>query len=290
MSETFNGIFTPLHHLGLIYISGEDALKFLNGQATTDFSQIPEKTLVHGAVCTPKGRVVANFMTTIYEEGFLLLTPISQTEHLILHLKKYSVFYKVTLTDISNSYILFGFSSKNSEVGETKHAYAYSDKRCIKLFDKSDSGVQAEINKLGEKLEAGSQTLWEVSDIQEGLPWILAETRELFIPQNINLHWINGISFRKGCYTGQEIVARMHHKGKLKSYTHLCQSSQQLSTGQKLFDSNEKAVGQVINYCDGWALVMVQHLATEQGVFANTEVKLKLEFSNLPYSDKMVEE
>jgi len=275
MSESINSLYSHLDHLGLIQISGPDCLKFLNGQITLDLNEVSEAKFSPGAVCTPKGRVIANFIISREYNDFLIITLKSRTQDLITHLKKYSVFFKVEINDLSDSKIVV-----SSDAGtEGSRQYVGDSNRHIRVTNIMEPTQQ--------EPEIKGATSWQFQDIMDGIPWVDSESIEVFIPQHLNLQWIDGISFKKGCYTGQEIVTRMHYKGNLKRYLHLCRSKTPLIPGQKLLNSTNKVVGQVLNTSDNQSLIVIEVTAINSPLFSNNEEELNLEFSKLPYSDRI---
>lgn len=280
MSESIYSLYSHLDHLGLIYIRGPDCLKFLNGQITVDLNEVVENKYSPGAVCTPKGRVIANFIISKHLDGYFVVTLKSRVQDLVAHLKKYSVFFKVDITDDSESKFLLGSECPI----ENGRQYVGLNNRQILICDSI-----AQANEVcGTDIKDSSD--WRKQDILDGIPWVDQESSEAFIPQHLNLQWIEGISFKKGCYTGQEIVTRMHYKGKLKRFMHLCQSDTRLTPGQKITNADKKVVAQVLNTHNNRILVVIEADAITSSLFLNNDEELNLEFSKLPYSDRIATE
>jgi len=167
----------PSDCFGLLKISGIDAKKFLQGQLTCNVDEVTETQSRLGAHCNPQGRVLFLFRLLYFQEAYYLILPPKMVMLALQALKKYAVFFKVTLSDASNE----------------------------KLVGLRDRAVQE----------------WNYFDLTQGIPQVYPETSGLFLPHELNLHQLQGISWDKGCYTGQEIIARMQYRGKLKKHLYL---------------------------------------------------------------------
>jgi folate-binding protein YgfZ len=163
-------MFRELPGSGVIRIEGNDAKKFLQGQLTCDVTLASNGRAIMGAHCNREGRIISLFHLFLIEDAYYLLMQRSMIPIAISALKKYAVFFKAEITDVS-------------------------------VESKEQDSMQ-----------------WKALMINEGIPVIYPETSGKFLPHEINLHTLNAISFNKGCYTGQEIIARMHYRGKLKNH------------------------------------------------------------------------
>jgi folate-binding protein YgfZ len=222
--------FTLLDHEGLLAVRGADAAKFLQGQVTCNLNYLSPTQSSLGARCTPKGRMLSSFRIVAVEGGYLLAMDRELIASQQADLQKYAVFSKSKLSDESQDWIRFGLAGGDAVLNELG----------LQLGDASDS-LSSAGQLLAVRLSDGRAELWapatEAARLQSHLAthlpqaplndWLLAQvragvgqvfgaTRELFIPQMINLQALGGVSFKKGCYTGQEIVARMQYLGKLK--------------------------------------------------------------------------
>lgn len=186
--------------LGFLCVSGPDAKKLLQGQFTCDLDDVTEAQSQLGAHCNPQGRVISLFRLFLLNNHYYLQMPRELIPIAMNALKKYAVFFKVTLIDASDQPILLTHHIKNP-------------------------------------------------DILLGIPAIYPETSGKYLPHELNLPNLNAVSFKKGCYTGQEIIARMHYRGKLK--THLYQAtaySEEIPTrGSDIYREN-KPCGNVVDY------------------------------------------
>ena len=201
----------PVHYFGLITIAGKNASIFLQGQLTCDMREINETRGLFGACCDHKGRMMANFFVFQQDENYYFLLPKSMIEPTIAHLKKYAVFSKVELTATDN---VKAVEYRGSEI------------------------VLAEID----------ENTWCLANIKIGWVWIYPTTSSVLIPQMINLQRWGGVSFNKGCYIGQEIVARSEYLGKLKRHLYRANviGNNKPMPGNKLKNQNGHPVGIVV--------------------------------------------
>jgi len=219
----------PLTHLGVITIAGKDAEIFLQGQITCNVHDITDNKSTLGAICNPKGRVITTFLLVKRDEGYLLVLPLVLLETLKKRLQMYVMRAAVTLSDSSDELCLIGCcqidvkTSTNDQFGNTSRQQnrltidlSREVNRQLLITDAED----AQLFWLEQTSEHGYQSadseVWRSLDIIDGIPWLTTATSEEYIPQMLNLDTLGGVSFTKGCYTGQEIVARTHYLGKAK--------------------------------------------------------------------------
>lgn len=225
-----SAFFTPLNHEALLAVRGPDAAKFLQGQLTCNLNYLDERTSSLGARCTPKGRMISSFRIVQDGDGYLLALASELLEAQLADLKKYAVFSKSSLADESAVWARFGLSggdgalvSLGLDLPQQPDAVA----RANGLIAIRLPGGRAELwapaaqadslqARLAAQLPEAPLNDWLLGQVRAGIGQVFGATRELFIPQMINLQAVGGVSFKKGCYTGQEIVARMQYLGKLK--------------------------------------------------------------------------
>lgn len=210
----------PLVHLGLIAVEGPDSARFLQGQLTCDVLKLNVGESVPGACCNPKGRMLANFVLyRIDEQRFLLQLHHSLTSQFIQGQSKYAAFFKTALSDVSDTYLSLGISGETvDDISALSlvamHSLGDGRKTLI-----ADEGQLADVwQSLTLTAAPRTNQFWLWRDIVSGIGSVQAETIEMFIPQMLNLQALEAISFKKGCYTGQEVVARMKYLGKLKRH------------------------------------------------------------------------
>ncbi len=213
----------PIAYLGVLTVAGSDAAKFLQGQITCNINDITDSKSCLGAMCNPKGRAITTFLLVKNADVFLMVLPQELLASVKKRLQMYVLRSDVILTDSSDQLCLIGLSDGEAKPGEALD-FATSrqenivvnlqNRRLIIAAPDNAKRFWAEQVKLGFQPEDSAQ--WRYLDIVSGIPWLTATTSEEFIPQMLNLDKLGGISFNKGCYTGQEIVARTHYLGKAK--------------------------------------------------------------------------
>jgi hypothetical protein len=223
-----------LSHLGLIKAHGADTLTFLQGQLTNDVYQVSYEYGQLTAYCSLKGRVLALFRLFQRDAGYYLATLREQVEPMIKRLRLFILRSQVRLEDASDELPGIGLSGPNaarllaSALGRAP-AGVDSVVQSAELTAIGLPGEQPRFALYGpvERLQPLWQTLareatpsgpeaWRLLDICAGLPTVYAATADTFVPQMINLQLLGGISLKKGCYVGQEVIARTHYLGQLK--------------------------------------------------------------------------
>lgn len=219
----------PVTQLGVLTVAGKDAVSFLQGQITCNMHDITDNKSSLGAICNPKGRVITTFLLVKRDDVYLLLLPMELLAPIKKRLQMYVLRSAVTLTDSSDELCLIGCcqldaqTSANDQLGNTTRQQgrltidlSRQVNRQLLITDAEDAQQfwQEQIGKYG--YQPASSEDWRSLDIIDGIPWLTTETSEEYIPQMLNLDTLGGISFTKGCYTGQEIVARTHYLGKAK--------------------------------------------------------------------------
>jgi len=258
-----SAFFSPLSHEGILAVRGSDAGKFLQGQLTCNINYLSQAHSSLGARCMVKGRMQSSFRILPEGNGYLLAMASELLEAQLVDLKKYAVFSKATLSDESAAWVRFGLQQGDAALqalglsvpaaaGATvRHegliAVAVSPGR-IELWVPAEHAASVQ-RTLVASLPEGSLNDWLLGQIRAGIGQVMGPTRELFIPQMINLQAVDGVSFKKGCYTGQEIVARMQYLGKLKRRQYRLALDQQEipAPGAEIFSpTHGSSVGEVV--------------------------------------------
>ncbi|OZG70691.1 hypothetical protein BTA51_25005 [Hahella sp. CCB-MM4] len=253
----------PLRSYRLISITGPDAEKFMQGQFTCDMALITEKHSSLGACCNNKGRMIAQFrLVRVESQSFLLRCPEDIADALLQHLSKYKVFYKCEMTPLDD-YGVLGicgdediisqlFGQTPTEVNATARSKQMTmirvpgDQPRFEIFASSEAISQQFPSLLANSCLA-DETEWQLQDIRAGVGEVFPTTQEEFIPQMMNLQSLGGISFKKGCYTGQEIVARMQYLGKLKKRMYLLAiDNAQGDIGTNITGDNDRVIGSIV--------------------------------------------
>jgi len=260
-------ILADLSHLGLLQLNGEDAVDFLQGQLTNDVKQLDGSHFQYAGYCTPKGRLLALFLAFAHQDHLHLQVNRELLEAILKRLKMYVLRSKVTIKDVSDEIIRFGIAgpeallAMNTYFGadnipqQTYGLNTLPQATIIRLPGDiaryqiySTNEHAAEIwQALAAHAKPSDKAQWDYWEIQAGIPDIAPATQEAFVPQMVNLDALYGINFKKGCYTGQEIVARTHYLGKVKRRVQLAyiKSEQAPQTGDDI-SSNQEIVGKVV--------------------------------------------
>lgn len=212
-----------LSHMGLIKVVGEQGRSFIHGQVTTDISSLAANQWRWGAHCDPKGKMLASFRTFAIQEALFMLMPRDVIEVDLPQLQKYAVFSKATLSNASAEWTLLGVAGEQANqfvsehFGEVTQELTLVDQGAI-LKD-ADRFILVLTPEAAAALVAQSQqsvfdaSAWQELEISAGYPNIAASHASQYVPQMCNLQAVNGISFNKGCYMGQETIARMKYRG-----------------------------------------------------------------------------
>ncbi len=227
-------VVCALSHLSLIRAQGADALTFLNGQLTNDLRLVDDSRSQLSGYCTAKGRLLAVFRIFQRAQAYYLIVPASLQEATIKRLRMFVLRSKVALESADDALVCIGCSGPDiapaleRALGDLPPAVdgcrSHNDTSVLRLAGPHPRffvvAPAARAIELWQAIEPAAQpagaAAWAWLDIQSGLPSVLPQTVEEFVPQNTNLELIGGVSFKKGCYPGQEIVARMHYLGKPK--------------------------------------------------------------------------
>jgi len=255
----------------LLHIVGPDTLTFLQGQTTCDTRVVDTGHALPGAFCTPKGRVVCDFLLCqIAENHFVLRMRRDILDSSAAAFGKYIVFSKAELQPDKQNWQVFGcWGEKVTTVLHTVFGVGSDtgkryDSICgdgFVIIQTDDTGCQFECyidtesrselaDKLTSAMNAGDVNSWQARQIEQGIGRIEAATVEEFIPQMLNYDLTGHVSFDKGCYTGQEVVARMHYRGKPKRrlYRATMTENQVPQAGALLYSSgSEQSVGTLVN-------------------------------------------
>ena len=262
-------VYNISNELGIISVSGIDSKKFLQGQLTNDINELDTKDFQFSAHLNNKGRMLASFIITRPEpETYLLFTNREIIDKIIPRLKMYVLRSKVTI-ELSNIDVIFS-------------DYKIQNNFSIEVFP------QYFISTNNKESVPQNHQLWKRVLINHGFPLIYLNTQEEFTPQQVNYDLLGGVNFKKGCYTGQEIVARTHYLGKVKRrmYRFICDNEPTI--GQKivspLFDNQE--IGVIVDFIkrdhDYLGLVSLQ-IDSIDGAFLDKDNKIQLLTQSIEY-------
>ncbi len=256
-------IVADLSHNALIEVSGDDATAFLHAQFTNDVQALPQGAAQWNGWCSAKGRLLATFLLVKRAQGYLLLLPMEIAAPIAKRLGMFVLRSKVKIADASDRYARFGIAGKEAAVlaAGIPDAIALGNDRFLAIVP-ADTAA-ATLDRLAASATRVGRDAWEWTSIHAGIPTIVAATQEAFVPQMANFDLVGGVSFRKGCYPGQEIVARTQYRGILKRRMALAHvPGDPPAPGQKVYSSafGDQAAGEVVNAApapDGGADLLV---------------------------------
>lgn len=247
MKTKLNGV-APLSQWGVIRVEGEDAAQFLHGQLTQDFSLLGLSEARLAAYCTAKGRMQASFIGFKRSHTEILL--VCSRDVLAATLKRLSMFVmraKAKLTDASGDFALYGLAGNaiESVAAYASPAWSRADfdhKNIVLLYPAEGVSRALCVAPVTEAAPAGaplSEADWHWGDVRSGVAMITAPVVEAFVPQMLNYESVGGVNFKKGCYPGQEVVARSQFRGTLKRRAYLVHSEAPLKAGDEVYQSED---------------------------------------------------
>lgn len=306
-------VLSNLSDRGLIEVHGEDAETFLQNQLSNDILNVTESTHQASAWCSSKGRIIANFRIFKRADSYYLAVSHDLIEHVIKKLRMYVMMSKVTIEDASESLIHFGFAGERAEEElkeildrdnvavptETNQTLSYKTLSILRL-----PGTVPRFEVLGEiddarqlweqcnvKAAPVSSNGWHYLNILAGLPVITRASSEVWIPQMVNYIAVGGVDFQKGCYPGQEIVARLNYLGKTKRRMyHIQINTDKLpEINDAIASESDRVAGKILNAVinpDGKieALAVIKIAETEKPLTLATDNEVTITMLDLPYS------
>jgi tRNA-modifying protein YgfZ len=200
-----------LTRYGLLSVSGDDAREFLHAQLTNDIQNLPPERAALAGWCSAKGRLLATFLVIPAPQGYLLQLARDLTPAVAKRLSMFILRLKVKITDESDAWAQFGVWDADWPAGAItwegeRVTVPVGDKRFLRLEPVASVSLTCKAD----------EDAWSVQEIRAGHPLITAATQDQFVPQMVNLETLGGVDFRKGCYPGQEIVARAQYRGQVK--------------------------------------------------------------------------
>lgn len=260
-------ILADLSYLGLINFSGDDAETFLQGQFSNDMRFVTADRSQYGSYCSPKGRVLANFLIWRGEDGYFLQLPNELREGIQKRISMYVLRAKVKTCSAGEDVVRLGVAGAAAEdsLREIWGMLPQNDHDVVRGVrgvlirlpgGRFEAVVKAEDgpdlwHALSRSCMPVGSPCWEWLDIRAGIPAITQATQEQFVPQMVNLEAIGGVSFQKGCYPGQEIVERTKYLGKVKLRLYLANIPGEFAPlpGDELFgaDAEGQPSGMIVN-------------------------------------------
>lgn len=256
-------VLVPLTHLAVLAASGDDARPFLHSQFTSDINHLGESAAQHAGWCTAKGRMQASFVVWHQNASYRMLLAADLLEATAKRLQMFILRSKVKLV-IESDTILLGISGPQAsealaDAGLSAPSVQLSvtekDGVAVIHLDTQRYILALPVNqlptlwqKLGLKARPAGVPAWRWLDVQAAFPLVSLATKEEFVPQMADFEKIGGVSFHKGCYPGQEIVARTQYLGKVKRHLYRLSADTPLAAGAELYspDNLEQASGKVM--------------------------------------------
>ncbi|MBL4826405.1 MAG: folate-binding protein YgfZ [Spongiibacteraceae bacterium] len=309
-AQATHNIIVPLTHYGLLSIEGSDTSTFLQGQTTCDINAIDEQQSLPGAYCTPKGRMICNFRvarSTPQHYYLRMRRPLVISTKAVF--SKYIVFSKAEQHDASDDYLLLGLYGERSRAtlektfGSAPKTQNQSQiNNGIITMQLDEEGLCYECwvphaqcsqlwTQLSQELSPVDTVAWERLCIRRGLGEVTKQTVETFIPQMLNYQLTGEINFKKGCYTGQEIVARMHYRGKLKRHMYrLALDINAPAPGTELrTEDGSQSIGNIVNAinnsdsgCEALAVMTIDSTINNTLIIGSNPTPVKI--LSLPYA------
>lgn len=258
-------VIAPLVHLGLLECAGQDASTFLHNQLTSDVNHLAPDSAQYSAWCTAKGRMQASFLLYRTNENYRLLFSADLLAATQKRLKMFVLRSKVTLTDLTSTHEILGLAGPQAEASLTQAGLpvpgtpfagaSFANGTVIRIDERrfvlvcAAEAAPALWSTLASVARPVGTPVWHWLDVQAGIPLVTEATKEAFVPQMANFDKIGGVSFHKGCYPGQEIVARTQYLGKVKRHLYRIHADVPVSAGTPIYapESPEHPCGMVAN-------------------------------------------
>ena len=281
-------LFTTLEQESLLHLTGPDSLKFLQGQTTCDTRKVNAGNAASGAFCTPQGRVICDFLLCeLGPEHFALRMRRDIRERSSAAFGKYIIFSKAKLDASRDDWHCIAVWGEDAAEALREVFGAIPDKRFAAhtgqdfvVVQTDDTGqefecfvatdtVEQRLARLSTLMSLGTESDWRARQIAAGIARIEAPTVEEFVPQNLNYDLVGSISFNKGCYTGQEVIARLHYRGKAKRRTYLFEiaGTANCAPGAQVYTAgNAQGVGNVVNLAHVQGKTLLLATSTVEGL------------------------
>jgi folate-binding protein YgfZ len=266
------------NNLSVLQFTGTDSISFLQGQISNDINALSASWQFSG-YCNPKGRLLALLQVWKNEDVVYASIDSSLVDATIKRLRMYVMRSKVIIDEIKQARFtgLTGLENKSERfsvtINDSIHTLHYGDRALRIDLQPSDHTSLEQVDDWQG---------WAVAKIAAGEPTIDADNVEMFVPQMVNLDLLDGINFKKGCYTGQEIVARMHYLGKLKQRMFVCQVDGSAHSGEKILAA-EKNAGTIVSAFDGSALAVIRRELLDNSLKTESGAKV-IPLAQQPYS------
>lgn len=263
------GFAIPLKSFSVVEVSGVDARDFLHGQFTCDVKAIEAGRATWGGYCSPKGRLLATFLLVPVDDRFRMVLPREISAAVTRRLSMFVLRSKVRLQAMDDALALVGLCGQPA-ADRLRSRFGTLPDRALATLTMDAASGSVQVLRVGPELSeprfllmlpAGQvetclrdlslpdvpESSWHRMDVLAGIPWVVAATQEQFLPQMANLDRLGGVSFSKGCYPGQEVVARTQFRGQVKRHMFLAHADAAgTAPGDPVFGGGEGSAGQVL--------------------------------------------
>jgi folate-binding protein YgfZ len=251
----------PLAHLGILTVAGQDAAAFLQNQVTSDVGRVSPNAAQLSGYCTPKGRLVATFLLLLQNDAYRLVLPRAMAAPLEARLRRYVLRSKVSISDTTRDFALLGVCGPGAYAAVSQ-VFPSAPRQPLEAAQYPQATVAAlpgdcfllladssQVDYLWSGLSAlarpAGAAAWNWRQVRAGVAGIFPSTQEAFLPQMLGLESYGAVSFQKGCYPGQEIVARTHYLGDLKRRLVRLFAGNAAQPGDSVLGDGDQVVGTV---------------------------------------------
>ena len=302
-------VLCDLSQFGTLRVSGEEAQTFLQNLLSNDIREVSATRAQLSSFNSPKGRMLASMLIWRNDDGYLMQLPRDLCEPMRKKLSMYVLRAKVKISDVSNEIVSLGLSGAaaqeilHRQFGELpQQPFGFIDTEQAGVLRFSDTRFQISTavqhaptlwQLLSQHAQPAGSLCWDGLNIRAGIPVILPQTQEHFVPQMVNFELLGGVNFKKGCYPGQEIVARMQYLGKPKRRMYLAHidGNEAPQPGDELFSAEMEgqASGTIVNAAPapggGYDVLAVAQTSSQeaQAVHWKSLQGAALKFLPLPY-------
>ncbi len=215
--QAMNGsVCCELSPLSILAVRGEDAGNFLQAQLTADLNSLSGRDASLAGWCDPGGRVLFVMLIAAADDGMRIILPTAQADRLQRRLHMYILRSRVSIEDLSADTVLLGLSGPEVPALAQPSGFALPGTQTRRILALDRQTALAAWQELGARYRPAGWPCWELLDILDGHPALDDSNSGQYLPQMLNLDALGGLSYRKGCYPGQEIVARLHYRGEVK--------------------------------------------------------------------------
>ena len=255
---------TALTQFSIIKVAGSEANTFLQGQLTCNINDLTDTNSFFAAFCNAKGRAISTLLIIKDAADYLLILPAELVEKVSKKLQMYIMRSDVQLNDLSHDLCLIGITADSSDIlpVESKTPFTVHRNNAIYIKFPAYNNRYLVISQVSQAISIWKSltkntglnichsNTWVEQDINAGIPWLSSTSSEEYIPQMLNIDKLGGISFNKGCYTGQEIIARTHYLGKSKRELYLanCDTATGITIDNQIItDNSEQVIGKILS-------------------------------------------